>query len=392
MSSDRPAVITGFGSVSPFGKGVDALWAGVSCGRRAIRPITLFPTDDLRNASAGEVEGYPVPDGPGEATRALCFLLDATDEALDDAGLEQGGSDPGRCAAVVATNFGGMSAAESALTGQAADLLGYDFAENTARAAGRAGFSGPSVTLSLSCASGVAALVTALELVRSKRADVVLAAGYDELSLFCYAGLSALRAVSTSDVTPFDANRSGTIFSEGAGVLIVEAADHAERRGVQSYCRLAGGAMNNDAYHMTAPEKEGLGIQKLMHLALADAGIGPEEVQHINLHGTGTKYNDLIETRAVKGVFGPHAGGLVLTANKSMLGHSMGAAGSHESICAIKSLVEGVVPPTVGISEPDPECDLDYCVDGPRKLEMSCVLKNSYGIGGTNASVVFRKA
>jgi len=391
VPNERTAVITGLGSVSPFGKGVGVLWSGVSSGKRAIRPITLFPSDGLRNRNAGEVEGYPPVAGAGEATRALRFLLDAVDEALSDAGLEPGVYDPRLCGTVVATNFGGMSAAESALTGRTPDLSGYDFAVNTARAAERAGFTGPSATLSLSCASGVAALVAACELVRAGRAEVVLAAGYDELSLFCYAGLSALRAVSTADITPFDANRAGTVFGEGAGVLVVESGEHARRRGARSYCRLAGGAVNNDAYHMTAPEKQGRGIRKLMELALADAGVAPDGVQHINLHGTGTRYNDLIETRAVKGVFGDAAGRLVLTANKSMIGHTMGAAGSHESICAIRSLVEGVVPPTVGISEPDPECDLDYCADGPREMEMNCVLKNSYGIGGTNASVVFQK-
>ncbi len=391
MADEHPAVISGLGAVSPLGKGVEQLWVGLSSGQRALRPITLFPTEGLRNSVAGEVAGYPPPQSAEGPTRASRFLFDAVDEALGDAGLSPGSFDPERAATVVATNFGGMSAAELAFTGRASSLQGYDFALNTANVAGRAGFGGASVTLSLSCASGVAALIVALELIRAGRADVVLAAGYDELSLFCFAGLSALRAVATGDVTPFDVNRTGTVFSEGAGVLVVESAAHAGARGAQPYCRLAGGAMNNDAYHMTAPEKEGRGIGQLMRLALADAGVEFGDVQHINLHGTGTKYNDLIETRATKAVFGEGAGNMVLTANKSMIGHAMGAAGSLESICAVKSLVEGLVPPTVGITEQDPECDLDYCADGPRKLDMSCVLKNSYGIGGTNASAVFRK-
>ncbi len=390
MPGTRAAVITGLGAVSPYGKGVSALWAGLSAGRRAISPITLFSTEGLRNSRAGQVPGYEPPKAPGEDTRALRFLLDALDEALADAGLMPGGSCE-RAATVVATNFGGMSAAQLALTGRTVDLSGYDFAANTARAAERAGFTGPSVTLSMSCASGVAALVVALELIREGRADLAVAAGYDELSIYCYAGLSALRAVSTSDITPFDAGRAGTIFSEGAGVLVVESAEHAEKRNAKARALLAGGAVNNDAYHMTAPEKEGRGIARLMRLALADAGVRPEDVQHVNLHGTGTKYNDLIETRAIKAVFGERAKELVLTANKSMIGHTMGAAGSHESIAAIKSLETGIVPPTVGITTPDPDCDLDYCPGQARELEMATVLKNSYGIGGTNASAVFRK-
>jgi 3-oxoacyl-(acyl-carrier-protein) synthase len=390
VAAVRQAVITGLGAVSPLGRGVPALWDGLVAGRRALRPLTLFPATGLRNSLAGEVEGYPPPE-PGGDSRALRFLLDAAAEAAADAGLSAGAFDPHRAGIVTGTNFGGIGAAEPVLAGKAADLSGYEFAALTSRAAAQVGLCGPALTLSLSCASGAAALVVALDLVRAGRADVVLASGYDELSLHCLAGLSALHAVSGSDITPFDANRSGTIFGEGAGVLVVEEAEHARGRGARAWCALAGGAVNNDAYHMTAPEKEGKGIQKLMRLALADAGLAPEEVDHINLHGTGTKYNDLIETRAIKSVFGERAGKLVLTANKSMIGHTMGAAGSHESICAVKSLVEGLVPPTVGLTRPDPECDLDYCPGAARKVEIRAALKNSYGIGGTNACVAFRK-
>ena len=232
----------------------------------------------------------------------------------------------------------------------------------------------------------------ALELIRSGRADLAVAAGYDELSLYCLAGLSALHAVSPGDITPFDLKRAGTVFSEGAGALVVEGAESAAKRGASALCELAGGAANNDAYHLTAPEKEGRGIVRLMRAALADAGVAPEQVDGVNLHGTGTKYNDLIETKALKEVFGAHARRLVLTANKSMLGHTMGAAGAHESVAAVRSLVEGVVPPTVGITTPDPECDLDYCPAQARRVELRVMLKNSYGIGGVNASVVFKKS
>lgn len=392
MAPARRVLVTGLGAVSPYGRGAAELWKGLVAGRRALKPVTVIPAAGLRNPLCGEVPGYPPPSGPDEPTRALRFLLDAVGEAAADAGLTAGSFDPDRAGIVAATNFGGMSAAELALTGRAAGLARYDFAAGTACAAEHAGLRGPSVTLSLSCASGVAALVVAQELIRAGRADVVLAAGYDELSLFCLAGLSALRAIAAGDVTPFDAKRSGTIFSEGAGVLVLEESGHAQRRGARARCELAGGALSNDAYHMTAPEKEGRGISHLMRTALADADLAPEEVGHANLHGTGTRYNDAIETRAIKDVFGGHAGRMTFTANKSMIGHSMGAAGSHESICAVMTLVEGLVPPTVGLQEPDPECDLDYCPGVARQVRLSAVIKNSYGIGGTNASVVFRKA
>ena len=392
MDEFRKAVITGLGAVSPFGRGVGALWEGLAAGRKALRPVTLFPIEGLRCTLAGEVAGYPPPAAPGESSRAERFLSDALAEATAAAGLGPGGFDPARAALVVGTNFGGMSAAERALSpGGAPDLSGYDFAGIVARAAAAAGFAGPAAAPSVSCASGAAALVVALELVRSGRADLVAAGGYDELSLYCMAGLSALRATAPGDIAPFDLNRAGTVFSEGAGVLVVEAAESAARRGATALCELAGGAANNDAYHLTAPEKEGRGIVRLMRAALADAGVPPDEVDGVNLHGTGTKYNDLIETKAIKAVFGERARKLLLTANKSMLGHSMGAAGAHESVAAVKSLVEGLVPPTVGIGTPDPECDLDYCPGSARRAELRVVLKNSYGIGGVNASVVFRK-
>jgi 3-oxoacyl-(acyl-carrier-protein) synthase len=393
MGADRRAVITGLGAVSPYGRGVGALWDGLVAGRKALRPITLFSTEGLRSPLGGEVPGYAPPASADEPTRAERFLLDALAEALADAGLAAGGFDPARAALVAGTNFGGMSAAERALApGGSPGLSRYDFAGIAGRAAGAAGFAGPSAALSVSCASGAAALVVALELVRGGRADLVVAAGYDELSRYCLAGLSALRAISPGDITPFDAKRAGTVFGEGAGALVVESAGGAARRGAREWCELAGGAANNDAYHLTAPEKEARGIVKLMRQALADAGAAPGEIGHVNLHGTGTKYNDLIETKALKEVFGAHAKRLVLTANKSMIGHTMGAAGAHESIAAVKTLVENLVPPTVGLGTPDPECDLDYCPGSSRRVELRAVLKNSYGIGGVNASIVLRKS
>jgi 3-oxoacyl-[acyl-carrier-protein] synthase II len=181
------------------------------------------------------------------------------------------------------------------------------------------------------------------------------------------------------------------MFGEGAGVFIVEAAGHAAARGARVCAELLGRALNNDAYHMTAPEKEGKGIAALMNAALADAGIGPEQVGHINCHGTGTPYNDAIETRAIKAVFGAHAPRIPITANKSMIGHAQGAAGALEAISAIQTIREGIVPPTIHYETPDPECDLDCCPNEPRAADVEIAVSNSYGIGGTNASVVFKR-
>jgi 3-oxoacyl-[acyl-carrier-protein] synthase II len=385
-------VVTGLGAVSPFGRDVKSLWDGVLNTRQCLGPITLFSVDGLRSNCAGQVKGFAASEQSGGESRAFRFLQESIAEALQDAALHAGNSevsDPDLAGMVVATNFGGISAAQEFLTGKASDLSAYDFAANTARAAAAIGFCGPLVTLSVSCASGTAAIVTGLELIRAGRAEVIVACGYDELSLFSLAGLNALRAVTKDEIRPFHKERSGTVFSEGAGALVLESRARAEKRGAQIYCQVAGGAMNNDAYHMTAPEKQGRGIARLMHCALKDAGVSPAQIDHINLHGTGTKYNDLIETRAIKTVFGQLAESLPVTANKGALGHAMGAAGSLESICAIRTMTEGVIPPVAGLDQQDPECDLCCCRERPLPGKYSCVMKNSYGIGGTNASVVF---
>jgi len=397
----RRVVVTGLGSVSPFGKGADVLWKNLAAGESGLKKITLFDASELRNDLAGEVPGYEAPRSSGEATRAERFLLDAVAEAAGTAGLER--VPPERKGLVTGTNFGGLAAAEFALcpdidkegagaAGAGGDLSGYLFDGAASHVAAAHDLAGPSSTLSLSCASGAAALALACEAIRAGRADAMLAAAYDELSLFCYAGLSALRAVTTETIRPFDAKRSGTLFGEGAGALVLEEYESARKRGAPILAEVAGAALTNEAFHMTAPEKEGRGIARLMAAALEDAGVAPGEIDHVNCHGTGTKYNDVIETRAVKSVFGEHARKLTLTANKSMLGHTMGAAGLHESIAAIMTIRHDLVPPTVNYRTPDPECDLDCVPNAAREAAVRTVLKTNYGIGGTNAAVVFRRA
>lgn len=383
------------GAISALGPGVPALWDGLSAGRDALREITLFDASPYRNSRGGEVTGYAAdPSNP----RALRFLEAAAAEALADAGLDAGGRvDLERAAILLGTNFGGMSAAERMLAPHGGDDAGeegldrYNFMCGADRIAEKTGFAGSRTVLSLSCASGTAVLGLAADAIRLGRADVVLTGGFDELSEFCYAGLSALRAITPDVVRPFDKNRKGTMFSEGAGVLILEGADHAAARGARVHAELLGRALNNDAYHMTAPEKQGRGIQAVMRAALRDAGLEPERVDHINTHGTGTPYNDKIETRAIKQVFGPHAAAMPLTAVKSIIGHAMGAAGSLEAICTVQTIREGLIPPTIHFETPDPECDLDYCPGQARAADVRIALSNSYGIGGTNACVVLRR-
>jgi len=399
-------VITGLGSVSPHGRGVRALWQGLLEGRAGFRPITLFDAKVFRNPLAGEVEGYPVlPDGPPRAVR---MLHDACAEALADAlGLPGEGATPpvspdglAEAAIVTGTNFGGMSVAEKALTQgetdpRSASLEGYLFGHAGDSVAASFGLGGPRLNLSLSCASGAAAIGLASDLIRRGRAEAALACGYDELSLFVYAGLSALHAITPETIRPFDKRRKGTLFSEGAGVVVVESLEHARKRAApRLYAELLGRALNNDAYHMTAPEQEAHGIQALMRAALSDARVSPDEIGHLNLHATGTPYNDKIETKAVLGVFGERGKTIPVAAVKSSIGHTMGAAGTLETIAAILSLREGKVPPVLGLdpAEKDPECGLLTPTGAPLEARFEKAMKTSYGFGGTNAALVLGKA
>ena len=406
MTND--VVITGMGAISPHGRGVAALWDGLVAGRSAFTPLTLFDASMFRNPLAGNVSGY---DADGLQPRALRMLLDASREALRDAfALDDGAGDG--CIAVkfsgdeaikhgaivTGTNFGGMSAAETALVAGQLDVSKASLERYLCGHAGdeiarRFGIRGPRLNLSLSCASGTAAIGLAFDLVRRGRADFVLAAGYDELSLYVYAGLSALRAITPETIRPFDQRRKGTLFSEGAGAVVIESAEHAARRKApRIYAKILGRATNNDAFHMTAPETEAHGIQALMRAALNDAAIETAQIDHLNLHATGTPYNDAIETKAIHAVFGARGKEIPVCSIKSSIGHTMGAAGVLESIAAVKTLNEGKVPPVLGLdrAEQDPACDLN----APTEVlagNFKTILKTSYGFGGTNAAVVLGK-
>jgi 3-oxoacyl-[acyl-carrier-protein] synthase II len=337
------------------------------------------------------------------------MLLDAAREAAADAlGLPAatparelrtaGAACFARAALVTGTNFGGMSAVETALGAanpQAARLDRYLFGHAGEALASDLGLGGTRLSLSLSCASGTAAIGLAFDLVRSGRAEIAFAAGYDELSLYVYAGLSALRAMTNETIRPFDARRKGTVFSEGAGVLVLESAEHAAARSApRCHARVAGRFLNNDAYHMTAPEQEATGIRALMRGALADAGVASGEIDHVNLHATGTPFNDAIETRAMQDVFGARAAQIPVCSVKSAIGHTMGAAGAIESIAAALSLRDGKIPPVLGLEaeHKDPACALFTPLGAPLEAPLRTVLKTSYGFGGTNAAIILQTA
>jgi 3-oxoacyl-(acyl-carrier-protein) synthase len=390
----RRVVITGLGVVSPVGNGVAEFWASLTAGRSGLATVTHFSPEATRHPIAGEVKNWRPPEAWASHSRAAQFALAAATQAAEDARLE-GGERSGCC---LATNFGGTELAEAfcrSLIGgtdpDQSDFRGCSFDAATSLVARAFGLRGPQASLSLSCASGVAAMGFAIDQIRLGRADIMLAGGYDELALFSYAGLCALRAVTPDIIRPFDKNRKGTIFSEGAGVLVLEALESAEKRGAAVHAEVLGHAMNNDAFHMTAPDRTGRGIMAVMREALADARIAPEEIDHINAHGTGTPYHDRIETASIKAVFGEHARRVPVVSVKSEMGHTMGAAGALETICCVKVLHDQVIPPTVNLEEPDPDCDLDYVPGQSRAHAVRTVLNNSYGFGGTNAAIVLRR-
>ena len=386
------AVITGLGVVSPLGNDLDAFWRALCGGQSGLGPITHFDASAFRNNLAGEVRGFPPDPADAALPRACQYALHAIDAAWRDSGLADG-----RAALVAATNFGcaelGQALCEAAIRGQASPAAAprwqMDWLTNLA--AERLGLAGPRATLSLSCASGVAAIGVALELIRAGRARAAVACGYDELSFYAYSGLSALRAITPDTIRPFDKNRKGTIFAEGAGALVIEDRHTALARNARIYARVLGHAMNNDAYHMTAPDKTGRGIVAVMRAALADARIEPGAVDHVKAHGTGTIFNDKTETAAIKEVLGPRASRVPVNSMKSMMGHTMGAAGSLETIGAVLTLRDGIIPPTVNLETPDPECDLDYVPGSARRQLVRVALCNSYGFGGTNAALLLER-
>lgn len=388
---NKNVYVTGMGVVSPYGEGVDVLWDGLVSGSNAFKEITLFDTKDFRNSMAGEVSGFSPTKN---YSRAVSFFLKALDESLACAKIADLNSV--KTAFSLGTNFGGISSCISEmekLSGNISDVSLDNSLLDEAETALRDenDFSGKVQVLSLSCASGTAAIGIGFDWVRSGKADIVIAGGFDELSLYSYAGLSALRAITKGIIRPFHKDRDGTIFSEGAGLLVLESEESMKKRGVMPLAQIAGMAINNDAFNMTAPEKEGKGIIRVMQMALADAGIDAGSIGYINCHATGTKYNDLVETNAIKQLFGDHAYELVLSANKSNFGHAMGAAGALEAISTILSLKNGIIPPTLLLDEKDPELDLDYCPLNLREIDgLTFVMSNSYGLGGTNASLVLK--
>jgi 3-oxoacyl-[acyl-carrier-protein] synthase II len=391
----RRVLVTGLGAVSPFGLGVKAYWTGLAAGACAIRPITLIESEGFRCRIAAEVpEGVP---GSRRRSRADRLALLAAGEALEDAGLSA--ADRAATALIVGAVGGGMLEAEAwhwrrrghatlgaASIGALRSILPFSHAETLAH---RFHLGGPRETLVTACSSGAASLAVAAELIEDGVVDVALAGGADAITRICFMGFNALKLLDPAPCRPFDRQRKGMSIGEGAAFLVLEDAAHARARGARGYATLAGAGMTTDAFHVTAPLPDGDGMARAMRTALARGGVAPSDVGYVNAHGTATLQNDRIEAIALRSVFG--AGRVLVSSTKSMIGHTMAAAGSLEALATVLALVHGVVPPTAQLDEPDPDVPFDCVPRIAREVTVEHAISNSFGFGGQNVTVLFRR-
>jgi 3-oxoacyl-[acyl-carrier-protein] synthase II len=389
----KPVAVTGLGVVSPFGAGVKAYWNGLSAGACAIRPITLLETEGFRCRVAAEV-----PDGIGGSarrSRADRFALAAAGEALADAGLSR--ADRAQAALIVGAVGGGMLEAEAwywaRVRGAAprpSSALRAIFPSSHAEVLGSVlGLEGPRETLVTACSSGAAALAVAADLVAEGVVPLALAGGVDALTRICFMGFNALRLLDPGSCRPFDRDRRGMSIGEGAAFLVLEDGARARARGARIYAELAGSGMTTDAFHVTAPHPDGEGMTRAMRAALADARVAPAEVGYVNAHGTATLQNDRIEARAIREVFGE--GRPLVSSTKSMIGHTMAAAGALEAVATVLTLTHDLIPPTAHLETPDPEVTFDCVPRVAREAAVETAISNSFGFGGQNVTLVFAR-
>lgn len=403
-------VVTGVGAISPLGIGIDALWNGLTEGRSGIRQIQHFDTTDLDVKIAGEVPDFQPRDfmdfkAARRMDRFAQFAVAAAREALAMSGLEITADNSERIGIMVNTGGGGFPTIEREVKVKAeqgakrvSPFLIPMFAPNMAscQVAIQFGIHGPTATSVAACAAGIQAFVDAVHMIERGDADVVITGGTEGgITPVAIASLSNMGALSHNNndpagaSRPFDIARDGFVFSEGAGIAILESEEHAAKRGATALCSVGGGSYTCDAFHITAPDPEGRGATRAMKQAMQRAGLQPEDFQYVAAHATATNLGDIAETGAVKAAFGDHAYKLALSANKSMVGHLLGAAGAISSLACILAIRDGIVPPTINLTNQDPACDLDYTPNVARKMDVTHALANGFGFGGQNAVSVF---
>jgi 3-oxoacyl-[acyl-carrier-protein] synthase II len=408
----RRVVVTGIGMISPLGIGNEPTWRGILEGKSGVGRITKFDTADFACKIAGEVRGFDPEQWieKKEVKKSDTFIhyaVAAAQMAVDDAGLDTSTCDNERMGVIIGSGIGGLPLIEETHKklmergpGRISPFFIPGLIVNLAAGHISIRFTckGPSSAPATACATGAHAIGDAFKIIQRDEADVMFAGGTEAVvSPLAVGGFAAMRALSTRNddpqhaSRPWDLNRDGFVMGEGAGVLLLEERDHAIARGAKIYCELTGYGMSSDAYHITSPAEDGSGMINVMRRALKDCGLQPADIDYINAHGTSTPLGDKAETVAIKGVFGEHAYKLSVSSTKSMTGHLLGAAGGLEAaICALV-VKEDVLPPTINYETPDPDCDLDYVPNQARRKPVRHVLSNSFGFGGTNATLVLSK-
>jgi 3-oxoacyl-[acyl-carrier-protein] synthase II len=406
----RRVVVTGIGMVSPLGIGNEPTWQGLIEGRSGIGTITKFDTTQFACKIAGEVNGFNPADylEKKEIKKSDTFIhyaIAAAQMALDDSKLDMKAEDGDRAGVIVASGIGGFPLIQEMheiMLERGPSRISPFFIPGSIinLAAGhvsiRFGLRGPSSAPATACAAGAHAIGDAFKIIQRDDADIMFAGGTEAVvTPLAVGGFAAMRALSTRNdepqraSRPWDAERDGFIMGEGSGILILEERERALARGAKIYCELTGYGMSSDAHHISAPHHEGDGMVRVMMRAIKDAGVQPTDIEYINAHGTSTPVGDKTETIAVKKLFGDHARVLAMSSTKSMTGHLLGAAGGLEgAICALV-IDRGILPPTINYENPDPECDLDYVPNTAREKKVRHVLSNSFGFGGTNATLLF---
>jgi 3-oxoacyl-[acyl-carrier-protein] synthase II len=408
----RRVVVTGVGLVSPLGIGTGENWEALCNGRSGIGPITHFDASQFSARIAGEVKGFdPLRFIEKKDVKKMDVFIQlaiaASQFAMDDAGLSITDDMATRVGVFIASGIGGFSTIErehrALLEGGPRRISPFFIpAAIINLAAGqvsiRFGAKGPNSATCTACSASAHAIGDALEIIRRDDADVMIAGGSESaITPMGVGGFAAMRALSTRNdeperaSRPFDKDRDGFIMGEGSGVLILEELEFARRRGAPIYAELVGYGMSADAYHITAPSEDGEGGMRVMDAALRDAGARPEQVDYINAHGTSTPFNDKLETLAIKRLFGEHARTLAISSTKSMTGHLLGAAGGLEAGITVLAIKHQLIPPTINYETPDPECDLDYVPNRKREAKIEYALSNSFGFGGTNGALLFRR-
>jgi len=408
----RRVVVTGIGMVTPVGLDTEKTWEGLINGRSGIGPITQFDDKNIPTRIAGEIHGfdpatYIDAKEIKKMDRFIHLAIAASQMAMNDSGLTITPENAEHVGVLVSAGMGGLPAIEKyhkvylekgyrKISPFFIPMLIVNLAAGQISI--RYGAKGPNSCVVTACATGTHSIGDAFKIIQRGDATAMIAGGTE--SCICplgVGGFNAMKALSTRNdqpqraSRPFDAERDGFVMGEGAGIVILEDMDYALKRGATIHAEVVGYGMTGDAYHMTTPAPNGEGAARCMKMAINDAGIAPADMGYINAHGTSTKYNDEYETMGIKSVFGDYAYRIPVSSTKSMTGHLLGAAGGVEAVITILALVRGILPPTINLENPDPECDLDYIPNQARRVHVDIAMSNSFGFGGTNACLVFRR-